>query len=68
MNPDKVINWLPKSNKFQLTFLARNRNIEREMPFAGKALKSSNAVDLVGIASNKKIIKFSLLVIHTKID
>ena len=30
-------------------FLARNRNIEREMPFAGKALKSSNAVELLGV-------------------
>ena len=50
MNPCKVINWLPKSNKFQLMFLARNRNIEREMPFAGKALKSSNAVELLGVA------------------
>ena len=50
MNPYKVINWLPKSNKFQLMFLARNRNIEREMPFAGKALKSPNAVELLGAA------------------
>ena len=50
MNPDKVINWLPKSNKFQLMFLARNRNIEREMLFAEKALKSSNAVELLGVA------------------
>ena len=35
-------------------FLVRNKNIEREMSFAGKAIRSSNTVELY-IRQNDKL-------------
>ena len=34
-------------------FLARNKSIEKEMSFVGKAIKSSSTVDLLGITLDK---------------
>ena len=39
--------------KFQPMFLARNKNIESEMSFVGKAIKSSSTVELLGITLDK---------------
>ena len=39
-----------RSKKIQLLFLARNKNIETEKPFSGKAIKPSNKVALLDVA------------------
>ena len=41
--------------KFQLMFLARNKSIEKEMSFVGKAIKSSSTVELLGITLDKNL-------------
>ena len=47
MHVNIAINWLnnneivPNPKDFQLVFLSRNKGIEKEMPFVGKATKSS---------------------------
>ena len=43
--------------KFQLMFLARSKSIEKEMPIVRKAIKSSSAVELLGITLDKKFLK-----------
>ena len=35
--------------KIQLTFLARNKSIEKEISFVAKTIKSSSTVELLGI-------------------
>ena len=55
------INWLNNNEmvenpkKFQLVFLARNKSIEKEISFVGKAIKSSSTVELLGITSDKNL-------------
>ena len=46
---------LANPKTFELIFLARNKTIEKEMSFAGKALKSSSTVDLLGITFDKNL-------------
>ena len=41
--------------KFQLMFLARNKSIEKEMSFVGKAIKSSSQVELLSITLDKNL-------------
>ena len=41
--------------KFQLMSLARNKNLEKEMFLVGKAVKSSSAVELLGIILDKNL-------------
>ena len=41
--------------KFQLILLVRNKNIEAEMYFAGKNIKSPNTVELSGMTLEKNI-------------
>ena len=40
---------------FQLMFFARNKNIEREMSFAGKTIRFLNTAELLGITLDKNI-------------
>ena len=55
MDANIAINWLNNNGmvaspkKFQVMFLARNKSIEKEISFVGKAIKSSSAVELIGI-------------------
>ena len=42
-------------SKFQLMFLSKYRNIEKNMSFAGKTIKSSDTVELLGITLDKNI-------------
>ena len=55
MEANIAIKWLNNnemvgnSKKFQLMFLARNKSIEKEMSFVGKAIKSSSTVELLDI-------------------
>ena len=39
--------------KLPLMFLARNKSIEKEKSFVGKAIKSSSTAELLGIALDK---------------
>ena len=43
------------SKKFQLMFFARNKSIEKEMSFVGKAIKSSSTIELLGITLDKNV-------------
>ena len=42
-------------SKFQLMFLSKYKNIEKNMSFDGKTIKSSDAVELLGITLDKNI-------------
>ena len=42
-------------SKFQLMFLSKHKSIERNMPFDGKAIKSSDMVKVFGITLDKNI-------------
>ena len=42
-------------SKFQLMFLLKYKNIEKNMSFDGKTIKSSDAVELLGITLDKNI-------------
>ena len=59
MDANIAINWLNNNKmvanpkKFQFMFLARNKSIEKEISFVGKAIKSSSAVELIGITLEK---------------
>ena len=61
MDANIALNWLnnnemvANTKKFQLIFLARNKSIEREMSFVGKAIKSSSTVALLGITLDKNL-------------
>ena len=61
MDANIALNWLnnnemvANTKKFQLIFLTRNKSIEREMSFVGKAIKSSSTVELLGIALDKNL-------------
>ena len=61
MDANIAINWLNNKDmvanpkKFQLMFLARNNSIEKEMPFIGKAIKSSSTVELLNITLDKNL-------------
>ena len=61
MDANMSINWLNNNEmvgnpkKFQLVFLARNKSIEKEISFVGKAIKSSSTVELLGITSDKNL-------------
>ena len=61
MDANIPINWLnnnemvANAKKLQLMFLARNKCIEKEMPFVGKAIKSSSTIELLGITSDKNL-------------
>ena len=43
------------SKKFEANFLARNKSIEKEMSLVGKAIKSSNIFELLGITLDKNL-------------
>ena len=53
--------WLKDSemvanpSKFQLMFLSKYKNIEKNMSFDGKTIKSSDIVELLGITLDKNI-------------
>ena len=42
-------------SKFQLMFLSKYKNIEKNMSFDGKTIKSSDTVELLGITPDKNI-------------
>ena len=56
-----AIQWLKDNemvanpSKFQLMFLSKYKNIEKNMPFDGKTIKSSDTVELLGITLEKNI-------------
>ena len=60
MDANIAINWLNNNKmvanpkQFQLKFLAR-KSIEKEMSFVGKAMKSSNTVELLPITLDKNL-------------
>ena len=43
-------------SKFQLMFLSKYKNIEKNMSYDGKTIKSSDTVELLGITLDKNII------------
>ena len=43
-------------SKFQLMFLSKYKNIEKNMAFDGKTIKSSDTVELLGITLDKILI------------
>ena len=42
-------------SKFQLMFLSKYKNIEKNISFDGKTIKSSDSVELLGITLDKNI-------------
>ena len=56
-----AIQWLRDNemvanpSKFQLMFLSKYKNIEKNMSFDGKTIKSSDTVELLGITLDKNI-------------
>lgn len=62
MDPNIAMHWLKNNEmvanpkKFQLMFLVKNDNIEGEMYFAGKNIKSPNTIELSDITLDKTII------------
>ena len=61
MDANIAINWLNNNEvvanptKFQLMFLARNKCVEKEMSFVGKAMKSTGTAELLGITLDKNL-------------
>ena len=61
MDANIAINWLNCSKmvvnakKFEANFLARNKSIKKEMSLVGKAIKSSNIFELLGITLDKNL-------------
>ena len=55
MDANIAINWLNNNEMVanRKKFLARNKSIEKEMSFVGKAIKSFSTVELLGITLNK---------------
>ena len=58
---NRAIQWLKDNemvanpSKFQLIFLSKYKNIEKNMSFDGKTLKSSDTVELLGITLDENI-------------
>ena len=58
---NRAIQWLKDNemvanpSKFQLMFLLKYKNIEKNMSFDGKTIKSSDTVELIGITLDKNI-------------
>ena len=58
---NRAIQWLKDNqmvanpSKFQLMFLSKYKNIEKNMSFDGKTIKSSDTVELLGITPDKNI-------------
>ena len=42
-------------SKFQLTFLSKYKNIDKNISLHGKTIKASDAVELLGITLDKNI-------------
>ena len=61
IEPNRAIQWLKDNetvanlSKFQLMFLSKYKNIEKNMSFDGKTIKSSDTIELLGITLNKNI-------------
>ena len=61
IDTSRAIKWLKNDemvanpSKFQLTFLSKYRNIEKNTSFDGKTIKSSDTIELLGITLNKNI-------------
>ena len=61
METNRTIQWLKDNemvanpSKFQLLFLSKYKNIEKNMSFDGKTIKSSDTVELLGITQDKNI-------------
>ena len=61
MDANIAINWLNcnkmvvNAKKFEANFLARNKSIKKEMSLVGKAIKSSNIFELLGITLDKNL-------------
>ena len=59
MNVNIAINWLNDNemlaNPKKLIFLARNKSIEKKMPFVEKAIKSSSTVESLVITLDKNL-------------
>ena len=59
---NRAMQWLQDNemvanpSKFQLVFLSKYKNIEKNMSFDGKTIKSSDTVELLGITLDKNII------------
>ena len=58
---NRAMQWLKDNemiaspSKFQLMFLSQHKNIENNMSFDGKTIKSSDSVELLGIILDKNI-------------
>ena len=58
---NREIQWLKDNeivanpSKFQLMFLSKYKNIEKNISFDGKTIKSSDSVELLGITLDKNI-------------
>ena len=58
---NRAMQWLEDNemvanpSKFQLMFLSKYKNIEKNMSFDGKTIKSSDTVELLGITLDKNI-------------
>ena len=58
---NRAMQWLKDNemvanpSKFQLMFLSKYKNIGKNMSFDGKTIKSSDAVELLGITLDKNI-------------
>ena len=58
---NRAIQWLKDNeivanpSKFQLVFLSKYKNIEKNMSFDAKTIKSSDAAELLGITQDKNI-------------
>ena len=58
---NRAMQWLKGNemianpSKFQLMFLLQYKNIEKNMSFDGKTIKSSDTVELLGITLDKNI-------------
>ena len=61
IDTSRAIKWLKNDemvanpSKFQLTFLSKYRNIEKNTSFDGKTIKSSDTIELLGITLNENI-------------